>query len=59
MATCERCGDPVENKDNRGWYRDHCRDCINDLARDIDTSERRDPATWLTETPTPEGFHDE
>ena len=60
MTKCDRCGEDLtdEDKDNRGWFRDHCRDCISDLAWDINTSERREPAQWLNETPTPEGFHD-
>jgi len=32
--TCTRCGDPVENTDNRGWYRDHCWDCIEAIANE-------------------------
>ena len=39
MATCDRCGDPVENKDNRGWFRDKCWRCIEAVA-DAETSHR-------------------
>ena len=36
---CDQCGDPVENKDNRGWVRDHCWSCIEAIA-DEETSHR-------------------
>jgi len=29
---CERCGGDVENKDNRGWFRAKCWDCIEAVA---------------------------
>ena len=38
MSTCDRCGDPVENKDNRGWYRDHCWECIEAIADEEEAS---------------------
>ena len=48
MATCDRCGDPVENKDNRGWYRDHCWDCIEAIAdEEISHRETCDDADCL------------
>jgi len=45
VSECERCGAALKEKDNRGWYRDNCRECINELARTdrhIDTCERED-----------------
>jgi len=39
MATCERCGEPVEVKNAAGWYRDHCWSCIEDIA-DAETPHR-------------------
>lgn len=53
MATCDRCGDPVENKDNRGWYRDYCWPCIRAIA-DEETSHREtcdDPDCLTCNTP--------
>lgn len=39
MATCDRCGGDVKNKDNRGWFRDKCWGCIEAVA-DEETSHR-------------------
>lgn len=39
MATCERCGDPVENKNSAGHYRDKCWECIEEVA-DEEASHR-------------------
>ena len=53
MATCDRCGDPVENKDNRGWYRDYCWGCTETIA-DEETSHRErcdDPDCLICNTP--------
>jgi len=38
VSTCDRCGGLVENKDNRGWYRDHCRECIEAIAAEEEAS---------------------
>jgi hypothetical protein len=39
MATCDRCGDPVETKNSTGHYRDKCWSCIEAVA-DEETSHR-------------------
>lgn len=35
---CARCGDPVDNKDAAGHYREHCWSCILAIA------DEREPA---------------
>jgi len=57
MTDCQRCGDTLTDadKDNRGWYRDHCRDCLAQLS-DAQDGENRPPAQWIRETPAPEGW---
>ena len=53
MATCDRCGDPVENKNSAGHFRDHCWECIEAIA-DEETSHREtceDPSCVICSTP--------
>jgi len=37
-STCDRCGDPVENKNNVGHFRDHCWECIEAIAAEEEAS---------------------
>ena len=53
MAACDRCGDPVENKNSAGHYRVKCMDCIEDVANE-ETSHRDqcdDPDCLICTTP--------
>jgi len=45
MSECERCGDSLQDprdKDNRGWWRDKCYPCIEEVADSIDRSDELD-----------------
>ena len=43
MTRCKYCGGPVEWKDNRGWYREFCRDCAQRVANGEDLIAEYDP----------------
>lgn len=36
---CERCGDPVDNRDNCGWWRETCTDCQAAIAAEVEPGE--------------------
>jgi len=58
MPDCDDCGDPLDperDKNTAGHYRDCCLPCISERAPDVGRP-RRDSATWLEQTETPDGF---
>jgi hypothetical protein len=60
MPDCADCGNSLEaprDKNKAGWWRDCCLPCICERAPDAGRP-RRDPATWLAETETPDGFRE-
>jgi hypothetical protein len=54
MPECD-CGTEITDTNTAGHYRDQCAECIAAAAGE-GRDDRRDPATWLAEEETPEGY---
>lgn len=45
MSYCQYCSDEVEWKDQRGWYRDFCESCAQEVADGTDLQKKFDTDT--------------